>query len=125
RAINNIDTIFCKLENVKMSNEVIKMLLSRVIEEAKKFKEELEKIKNEKVEIKDVNDIIRFMKRFSKLLEQGALAAMWTELIYAESEEFYEELNIQYLIDKAYESMMFVIETLRSEDIARFEEDNE
>ncbi|MEM3265474.1 MAG: hypothetical protein QXH07_05920 [Thermoplasmata archaeon] len=125
RAINNINTLFCKLENVKSENEVIKMLLSRVIEEAKKFKEELEKIKNEKVEIKDVNDIVSFMKKVNKLLEQGELAAIWTELIYEEDEKFYEELNIQYLIDRSYKSLMSVIEALRGEEIGWFEEKNE
>ncbi|MEM3828517.1 MAG: hypothetical protein QXP36_04820 [Conexivisphaerales archaeon] len=125
RAINNINTLFCKLENVKIENEVIKMLLGRVVEEAKKFREELEKFKSEKVKITSVDDIIAFMKKFSKLLEQSAVAAMWTELIYEEDEEFYEELNIQYLLDSAYKGLMFVVKALRGEEIGWFEEKNE
>ncbi|MEM0252829.1 MAG: hypothetical protein QW430_12270 [Metallosphaera sp.] len=125
RAIYNTDTIFCKLENVKIENEAIKMLLDRVVEEAKKFREELEKFKSEKVKITSVDDIIAFIKKFSKLLEQSALAAMWTELIYEEDEEFYEELNIQYLLDSAYKGLMFVVKALRGEEIGWFEEENE
>ncbi|MEM3830254.1 MAG: hypothetical protein QXP36_13730 [Conexivisphaerales archaeon] len=122
KAINNINTIFCKLENVKTGNEVIKMLLSRVAEEAKKFKEDLLKIKSEKVEITSVNDIIIFMKKFSKLLEQSALVSMWIEQIYEIDEEFYEELDIQYLAVESYDGLMLVLKAIRGEDIAYFEE---
>ncbi|MEM0227108.1 MAG: hypothetical protein QXF46_09560 [Thermofilaceae archaeon] len=125
RAIYNIDTIFCKLENVKIENEVIKMLLDRVVEEAKKFREELEKFKSEKVKITSVDDIIAFMEKFSGLLEQSAVVIGWVEQIYHFDKEFYGELDIHYLAEDSYNDLVLVPEALREEDIAYFENDDE
>ncbi|MEM3828523.1 MAG: hypothetical protein QXP36_04850 [Conexivisphaerales archaeon] len=122
RAIYNINTIFCKMENVKIENEAIKMLLGRIIEEAKKLQEELEKFKSEKVKITSVDDIIRFMKKFSGLLEQSAVVMRWIEQIYYFDKEFYGELDIHYLAEDTYDDLVLVLEALREEDIAYFED---
>ncbi|CAH04188.1 hypothetical protein STSV1pORF5 [Sulfolobus virus STSV1] len=121
KAINNIKTILSRLENVDISDKTIKMLINNIIEEAKKLQEELEKFKSEKIEITSINDIVMFIKKISRLLEQSALVAMLIELIYAKDEQVHEKLSIQYLADQAYESLLLIVEDLRGEYITRYE----
>ncbi|MEM0257156.1 MAG: hypothetical protein QXP59_06550 [Saccharolobus sp.] len=122
-AIINMNTMLCKLtdENVNTNDETIKMLISNITNVAKQFKEELAKFKNEKIEITSLDDIVMFIKKISKLLEQNALVAMLSELIYQVDEELYGELDIQFLADDAYRQLLLIIEDLRGENIGRYE----
>ncbi|WDS52767.1 hypothetical protein [Sulfolobus tengchongensis spindle-shaped virus 3] len=123
--INNIDAILSRLENVNISDEPIKILVDNVFNETKQFREEIVKFKNEKVEITSVGDIVMFIKKFSKLLEQSALISTLFDLIYIKDEQVYKRLFVQQslpnLADNAYYYLFEVLKDISSNYIEGYE----
>ncbi|MFH7835731.1 MAG: hypothetical protein QXL51_03965 [Candidatus Aenigmatarchaeota archaeon] len=123
--ISNIDMLLNKLEDVNINDEVIKMLISNIISAAKQLKEEVVKLRSEGVKIASINEIVIFIKKLSKLLEQSALISTLADLIYIKDEQTYEQLFGQRSLlnsaDNAYYSLFEVLNDISSSYIEGYE----
>lgn len=123
--ISDIDALLTRLENVNISDEVTKMLISNIISTAKQLKEEVVKLRSEGVKIASISEIVLFIKKLNELLAQSALIYTLANLIYVKDEQTYEQLFGQRSLlnsaDNAYHSLFEVLKDISSSYIEGYE----
>ncbi|MEM3265471.1 MAG: hypothetical protein QXH07_05905 [Thermoplasmata archaeon] len=117
------NTTICKLKVVSKNaqDETLKMLLNIESGEAKNLEQELINFINEKIEITNVSDLLKFMKKVSKLLERSAAIEMLSRLIEDVDEEFAAEADLVSSAYFAYDRLRLLAEDLRGREIDNYE----